>query len=458
MSEDTIAAVATPPGVGGIAVIRVSGPLAETVFRGLFQPKKPLVKIQSHHLYHGDIVSPRTGAVLDEALVCLMRAPHSYTGEDILEIQGHGGFLPPQEILEAVIRFGVRPAEPGEFTRRAFLNGRLDLAQAEAVADVIAAHTEKGRDAAIAQLKGDLSRRVDCLTGAITDILACLEAFIDFTEDVDEPFPRAEMAGRLQSVAQEIQDLAMTYREGRIYREGVRVVIAGRTNVGKSSLLNRLLGEKRAIVASTPGTTRDFIEESFTLHGISVWITDTAGIRQTSDAIEKEGIDLVWVRIAAADAVIVLLDGSQPLTEEDCAILQQCRTKPILPVVNKADLPEILRTEDVRRVAARDPVRISAKYDLGLDNLKEMLYRHFLIRDQGAPLPSALITNLRHKLALEKAATFLAQAGDSLTSGMSPEFTAMDIRDGLDALREIGGKTMDRDILDRIFSRFCVGK
>jgi len=285
-----------------------------------------------------------------------------------------------------------------------------------------------------------------------------LEASIDFAEDMEEPFPEEEMTGRLRFLIQELRELAMTYRAGRMYRDGVCVVIAGRTNVGKSSLLNRLLGERRAIVAPTPGTTRDFIEESFLLQGISVRITDTAGIRQTDNIVEKEGIGLVWERISTADVVIVLLDGSQPLTQEDRTILNQCRAKPILTVINKTDMPEALQTEDIRQITDKDPVRISAKYDIGLDHLKEALYRHVMACDHEAPTSSTVITNLRHKLAIEKAADFLAQAAGSIAGGLSPEFTASDIRDGLEALQEIVGKTANEDILDRIFARFCIGK
>ena len=459
MLEDTIAAIATPPGAGGIAIIRVSGPFAEAIFHGLFRPSKSRASIQSHHLYHGDIVSPETGVVLDEVMATLMRGPHSYTGEDVLEIHGHGGFLLPQQILAAAIRSGARPAQAGEFTRRAFLNGRLDLTQAEAVADLIAARTEKGREVALSHLHGSLAREVEHLIGDITDILVHTEAAIDFSEDTDGTRPDEDLAGQLRSLARELECLAATYDRGRMYRNGVSLVLAGRVNVGKSSLLNRLLGERRAIVAPTPGTTRDFIEEAIDLRGVAVRLTDTAGIRTTDNPIEQAGIDLVWEKIDDADAVIILLDGSSPLSGEDEDLFRRCSARPIIPVVNKMDLPRGLVEADLLALTGgRPPIWISAKYDTGLDGLKEALHRHFTAEPDEGTLPTAVITNLRHRLALERAASSLAQAAERALGGKHPELTAADIRDALESLEEIGGKVTDDAILDRIFSQFCIGK
>ncbi len=458
MHEDSIAAIATPPGVGGIAVIRISGRLAEPIFHSLFRPGKPLPHPQNHHLYHGEILSSRTGPVLDEVMVCLMRKPHSYTGEDVLEIHCHGGSLVPQKILAAVIKAGARPAEAGEFTRRAFLNGRMDLSQAEAIADLIAARTDKGMEVALSHLKGDLGHIINDRVSDLTDILARLEADIDFTDDLDEMPPGDNISGQLQSIAGELDRLALTYEEGRIARNGAGIVIAGRANVGKSSLLNRLLGEKRAIVTPTPGTTRDFIEESIELQGIVLRITDTAGIRATDNDIEQAGIDLVWERTAAADVVIVLLDGSEPLTHEDRDIIERCAGKPVIPVINKMDLPHTIREEEIMVVTQRPPVWISAKYDRGMEALKETLYQHFTLSGNDEATPPTLITNLRHKQALEKAAARLSQAAQNAFGGASPELTAADIRDALDSLEAICGKTLNDDVLDRIFSKFCIGK
>ncbi|MDD5170288.1 MAG: tRNA uridine-5-carboxymethylaminomethyl(34) synthesis GTPase MnmE [Syntrophales bacterium] len=458
MLEDTIAAIATPQGSGGIAVIRVSGPLAEEIYLALFKPRKPITHIQSHHLYHGDIISPETGALLDEVMVSFMRKPRSYTGEDVLEIYGHGGHILPQRILLAVVKAGARLAEPGEFTKRAFLNGRIDLSQAEAVADIISARTEKGLEVALSQLKGDLRGIIDRQIDHLTDILAQLEASIDFTEDLGDMPDDGGLLRKLQSMVRELENLSSSYDEGKIYRTGVSVVIAGRANVGKSSLLNRLLGERRAIVTPIPGTTRDFIEESVDIRGMIVRIVDTAGIRETDSDIEKAGIDLVWERVEAADAVIVLMDGSEALTDEDREILSRSAIKPIIPVINKGDLPQILTDEDVANVTPGRPVRISAKYDQGIDALKEAVYYHFTNHQKGVETSSAIITNIRYKLAIEKAQAFLSQASETASSAASPELIAADIRDALESLGEIGGKTLNDDVLDRIFSTFCVGK
>ena len=295
--RETIAAIATPPGVGGIGLIRISGPSAEGIARRLFRPTRPLAAFISHHLNHGEIVVPETGAVLDDVLVAFMEGPHTYTGEDTLEINCHGGPFILRTVLDEVFRAGARPAERGEFTKRAFLNDRLDLSQAEAVYDLITAQTREGLSAAADRLKGNLSGRIGSIRDAIIDLLAGIEAAIDFSEEDGVVEASGADSPNCRRVIDDIHALAATYRRGRITREGVGIVIAGRPNVGKSSLLNRLLGEKRAIVTAIPGTTRDFIEEAVDIAGIPVRLTDTAGIRPPENAIEQEGIDLVWERL-----------------------------------------------------------------------------------------------------------------------------------------------------------------
>ena len=291
--RDTIAAIATPPGVGGVGLIRVSGPFAEGIARRLFRPSRPLAAFLSHHLYHGEIVSLDTGSTLDDVLAAFMKGPHTYTGEDTLEINCHGGPLILRTVLDEIFKAGARPAERGEFTKRAFLNDRLDLSQAEAVLDLVTAQTRDGISAAAGRLKGNLSARTGIIRSAVIDLLAGIEASIDFSaEDGVVEAPGGVLVG-FQALIDDLTALAATYRRGRITREGVSIVIAGRPNVGKSSLLNRLLGEKRAIVTPIPGTTRDFIEEAVEIGGIPVRLTDTAGIRPPENAIEKEGIDLV---------------------------------------------------------------------------------------------------------------------------------------------------------------------
>ncbi len=377
--RDTIAAIATPSGVGGIGLIRISGPSAEGIARRLFRPSRPLAAFLSHHLYHGEIVAPDTGSTLDDVLVAFMKGPHTYTGEDTLEISCHGGPLILRTVLDEIFRAGARPAERGEFTKRAFLNDRLDLSQAEAVLDLVTAQTREGVAAAAGRLKGKLSARIAMIRSAIIDLLAGIEASIDFSAEdgvVEAPggaFPE------FQALIDDLNALAATYRRGRITREGVGIVIAGRPNVGKSSLLNRLLGEKRAIVTAIPGTTRDFIEEAVDIGGIPVRLTDTAGIRPPENAIEKEGIDLVWERLAAADAVLFLLDGSMALTPEDRELLAKIQEKAVIPVINKSDLPQHIDGEALAGLlpgTAPLPIRISAKYGNGIEDLTAAIREH----------------------------------------------------------------------------------
>lgn len=456
--QDTIAAIATPPGIGGIGIVRVSGPKAGDIGRLLFRPAKDPCPFESHRLYHGDIVSPETGTPLDEVLLTLMKAPHSFTGEDVLEIHCHGGPVILRTVLEAVLRAGARPADPGEFTRRAFLNNRLDLSQAEAVADLIMAKTRRGLDVSLAQLKGRLSEKIRSLRESLLEILALLEADVDFPdEDLDVP-PARRIAGMMESPAAGIRTILATYDEGRVYREGLRAVIAGRPNVGKSSLLNRLLGEERAIVTPIPGTTRDFIEEAIYIEGLPVRLTDTAGIREAENVIEQKGVERVWEKLSGADAVILLLDGSEELSGEDRDLLESVDKKKCIVAVNKSDLPQRLTEEDVaERMSGVRPLRISAKYGDGLAQLKGKILA-FAGREGRGSENDMVIVSLRHKTALEKASELIGKARDSLLSGLSSEFAALDIREALRHLEEIVGETTSEDVLDRIFSSFCIGK
>ena len=459
-SRDTIAALATPPGIGGIGVIRLSGPAAEAIARRLFCPRQPIALFNSHHLYHGEIVDPETGAVLDDVLVAILKAPHSYTGEDTLEISCHGGPLILRTVLSTIVKAGARLAEPGEFTKRAFLNDRIDLSQAEAVLDVIEARTREGLTAAVDRLKGGLSGRIEAIRNRIIDLLAGIEASIDFSAEegvVEAPGGDAPL---FSPVIDEILTLAATYQRGRIYREGVGVVIAGRPNVGKSSLLNRLLGEKRAIVTPIPGTTRDFIEEALDIGGIPVRLTDTAGIRPPENAIEKEGIDLLWERLERTDAVLILLDGSAPLAPDDRELIEKMREKPLIPVINKSDLSQALDEDTLKGLLPPNsppPVRISAKYGEGIDRLKGVIH-DLVLQTPAEEVSGAMIASLRHKVALEKAAEGLIRARDGLQEGLPPELAALEVREALDALGEITGRTTPDEVIGRIFANFCIGK
>ncbi|MCX5854569.1 MAG: tRNA uridine-5-carboxymethylaminomethyl(34) synthesis GTPase MnmE [Deltaproteobacteria bacterium] len=458
--EDTIAAIATPPGMGGIGIIRVSGPKSKDIARLLFRPSTKTDVFKTHHLYHGDIVIPETGRVIDEVLVSLFTKPHSHTGEDTLEINCHGGAVILQTVLTEVIRAGARLAEPGEFTKRAFLNNRIDLSRAEAVFDMITAKTETGLELAVSQFKGNLAGKIGAIHCAVVDILATLEASIDFSDDDVDVMDASGIADTLQSIVHDLHALASTYREGKIFKDGVSAVITGRPNVGKSSLLNRLLGEKRAIVTPVPGTTRDFIEEMINIGGIPVRLTDTAGIRKPENLIEEEGIHLVREKLAAADMVIVVLDGSEALSSDDIKLIKENLTKKLLPVVNKTDLPRVLDDKALKRLLPGEvppPLEISAKFGDGIPELKDSI-RSLVLSGSVDHAPDYIVTNIRHKTAIEKTSTLLIKARDTILAGISPEFAAFDVREALDCLDEITGKTTNEEVLDRIFSTFCIGK
>ena len=459
--DDTIAAIATPPGTGGIGIIRVSGAKAESVARNIFNPLKQLDNFESRHLYHGDIIEAETGNVLDEVLLSLMRKPRSYTGEDTVEIYCHGGFLITQAVLNETIKAGCRPARPGEFTERAFLNNRLDLSQAEAINDLIMAQTERGRELALSHLKGKLSEKIESLRGQILNSLVFLECAIDFSEDEISPGEKnipADIAPALSDIIQELQDILATYEQGKIFRSGANVVIAGKPNVGKSSLLNALIGEKRAIVTPVPGTTRDFIEEFINIEGVPVKLTDTAGIRQPENIIEQEGIELVREKLSSANLIIILLDGSEILTNDDRDIIDGNKNRSILLVVNKTDLPLKLDISEVKTsLPAADVLHVSAKYGQGLLQLKDAIHNSVTGARAGRPA-DVMIANIRHKSALERTAAFLSRAREGSLSNLPAELIAIDLRDALASLDEIVSKTTNEDILNRIFSRFCVGK
>lgn len=450
--------MATPVGSGGIGIIRVSGSKAEAIGRLVFRPRKDPCPFVSHHLYHGDIVVLETGALLDEVLITLMRAPHSFTGEDVLEIHCHGGPMILQAVLEEALKAGARLAEPGEFTRRAFLNHRLDLSQAEAVADLTAARNSRTLSMALSHLKGRLSEKVEALRASLLDLLSLLEADIDFPDEELEVLPTDSIALSMESAASEIGALLATYDQGRMFREGLKVVITGRPNVGKSSLMNVLLGAERVIVTPIPGTTRDFIEEAIRINGLAVRLTDTAGIREGGDRIEREGVERVWERLAGADVILFLLDGSEDLTGEDRDILARVRGRKVLVAVNKSDLPRRLRETVLEGVLGDTrPLWISAKKGEGIDRLKEEILLCALGKDVPAEAET-MIGNLRHKVAFETAAAFLLKARENLRQGSPAELAAQDLREALQHLGEIVGASTCEEVLDRIFSRFCLGK
>jgi len=451
-SEDTIAAVSTPQGEGGVGIVRLSGPDAFRIAERLFVPPGECA-LKSHRMHYGHIVDPATGERVDEVLLSPMRAPKTYTREDVVEINCHGGLVPVRRVLELVILEGARLAEPGEFTKRAFLNGRIDLSQAEAALDLIRAKTEASERAAMSQLEGGLSKRINSILNNVRDLCAQVEASIDFPDEEIEPASLGEIKKGMREAKADVGGLAGSFNEGRFLKDGIRAVIAGRPNVGKSSLLNALLKEDRAIVTEMPGTTRDVLEEFVNVKGLPMRIVDTAGIRQAHDMAEEEGVRRTLKAIESADIVLGVLDASEPLHEGDRELLEKLRGRNALLVLNKSDLPRKLG--DVS--SEHGSVEVSAKIGIGLDALKEEIFRS-CVKAPSSLSEGVVVTSLRHRLSLDRAAARMNAALDAIERDEPLEIVALEMRESLDALGEIVGAVTTEDILDRIFSEFCIGK
>ena len=457
--EDTIAAIATPFGESGIGIVRISGSHAESIFKNLFKFKKNSRRLSSHCLNYGEIVDPESGIPVDEVLLVLMKGPKTYTREDCLEIHCHGGYLVLQKVLELVLRSGARLAQPGEFTKRAYFNGRIDLTQAEAVVDLIRSKTMMSLEIANQQLRGLLHDELFGMKQNLMDVLTLIEAHIDFPEEDFEPMSHESLRENLESLAKKTHDMVASYEEGRIFREGISCAIIGKANVGKSSLLNILLREDRAIVTPIPGTTRDVIEEVLNIREIPVRLVDTAGWRRTVDPIEMEGVKRTRQRASDSDLILLVLDGSQPLSHEDTEILCEVETRKKVIVINKRDLPLGISTDQIRGFSEKDPtVFISALENTGIDELKETIYRSLIQRNQRTSPEYLLVANVRHKDALSRASESIIHALKGLEEGTSPEFIAFEMRSALEAIGEIIGETTHEDVLNRIFQQFCIGK
>ena len=450
--RDTIAAVATPPGTGGIAIVRVSGPRAEAVLKSLFHRADRRAAWESHVMAYGHLV--HAGEVLDEAMGVLMRAPRSFTCEDVAELHCHGGPVVTARVLEAALACGARAAEPGEFSRRAFEAGRIDLAQAEATMELIGASGTQAPRAAVRQLGGGLSRAVRLAQQELVDLLAALEAATDFPDEVDEVLTARQVREAAAALARRLRD-ACDARAGRVLERGLDVTIAGQPNVGKSSLLNLLLEEERAIVTDIPGTTRDVLTGSIELDGLRVNLSDTAGLRDSKDPVEALGVARARERMDQADLVLVVLDASRPLSEADAALIAGLPPERTAVLLNKTDLGELLTPERIHAVAPDMPCRsLSVRTAQGLEAVKALLRAHAGdIRGEHALLVAA-----RHVEAAQTAVRALEAACQTLGEAMPVDLAVIDLRAALHALGSITGEDADERVIDAVFANFCVGK
>ena len=459
--HDTIAAVATARGEAGIGIVRVSGDLALQIAAELFRSPRGVspTGLSTHTLTYGHVIDTNASDdIIDEVLLGVMHAPKTYTGEDIVEFNCHGGIVTLTAVLDLVVRNGARVAEPGEFTKRAFLNGRLDLAQAEAVAELISSKTELSRKIAIEALAGKLSDTVNSLSDRLAGLLAEIEASIDFPDE-DLDFMKVETQLETARLVQsDLTTLLDTADEGKIITEGVNVAILGKPNVGKSSLLNALVGTTRAIVTDIPGTTRDTVEETINVNGIPLKLVDTAGIRQTDDIVEQQGVERSKAVLDRSELLLLMFDASQPLNNADLELLQAAEATKAILILNKVDLPVVTPSTTLLVHAPKKRViETVIPEGKGLDALKSVICEE-LLGGEWVVGESPIVTNARHQEALRRASEGLGYAIESLENGMPPDLVAVDLRISLDGLGDIVGKTTTEDILDRIFSQFCVGK
>lgn len=455
--ERTIAAVSTPEGTGGIAVIRMSGSEAVKIADKVFSGKDTLDAAQSHTVHYGFIVNER-GEKIDEVLVTVMRAPKTFTREDIVEISAHGGHTSSRGVLDALIRAGAYHAEPGEFTKRAFLNGRIDLSQAEAVIDIINSTNDLARHTALSQLEGSLSKEITGVRSKLVHLAAQMQVIIDYPDEDLEDITTDDIRTVALECKEATESLLKTADSGKILRNGIRTAIVGKPNVGKSSLLNKLAREERAIVTDIAGTTRDVIEEYINLDGVPLILIDTAGIRKTDDTVEKIGVEKSLKSIETADFVIVMIDGSSFFDDEDVEVLRATKDKKRIVLVNKTDLGQSKYIEAVKsKTGDSKIIEISAKTGSGLEKLSDEIKEIYRIGELALS-NGAVITNMRHKTALIKASEALGRAAYAIESGLPSDIASIDINEAIDALGEITGETVSDDIVNAIFHEFCVGK
>ncbi|EEY35284.1 tRNA uridine-5-carboxymethylaminomethyl(34) synthesis GTPase MnmE [Pseudoleptotrichia goodfellowii] len=455
MLFDTIAAISTPKGEGGIGIIRISGDKSFEILSKIFNMKNPNKDLGFYKFNYGFVHD--NGKIIDEVMTVRMKAPKTYTCEDIVEINCHGGNLITEKVLELVLKNGARHAEQGEFTKRAFMNGRIDLSQAEAVMDLIQGKTEKSISLSMDQLRGDLKEKINKFKKALLDVTAHVNVVLDYPEEgIDDPLPE-NLRENLEKVYKEANILIESYDKGKKIKEGIKTVIVGKPNVGKSTLLNSLLKEERAIVTHIPGTTRDIIEEIINIKGIPLVLVDTAGIRKTEDIVENIGVEKSKQFIEKADLILLVLDASKELEKEDIEVIEKIKknNKKTIVLLNKIDLE---RKIDLSNYDLENILEISAKDNIGIDEMEEKIYSYIVEEDVENTSEKLIITNIRHKTALEKTKEAVNNIFETIDNGMPMDLISVDLKEALDALSEITGEISSEDILDHVFGNFCVGK
>ena len=455
MLFDTIAAISTPKGEGGIGIIRISGDKSFEILSKIFNTKNPNKDLGFYKFNYGFIHDQ--GKIIDEVMIVRMKAPKTYTCEDVVEINCHGGYFVTEKVLELVLKNGARHAEKGEFTKRAFMNGRIDLSQAEAVMDLIHGKTEKSISLSLDQLRGDLKNKINNFKKSLLDVTAHVNVVLDYPEEgIDDPLPE-NLRKNLEKVYEEANLLIESYDKGKKIKEGIKTVIVGKPNVGKSTLLNSLLREERAIVTHVPGTTRDIIEEIINIKGIPLVLTDTAGIRKTDDIVENIGVEKSKQLIEKADLILLVLDASEKLEKEDMEVIEKIKenNKKTIVLLNKIDLERKL---DLSSYNLENIVEISAKDNIGIEEMEDKIYSYIVEEDVENTSEKLIITNIRHKTALEKTKEAVKNIFETIDTGMPMDLISVDLKEALDSLSEITGEISSEDILEHIFGNFCVGK